>query len=46
MIGHSSTSISAATGYAAARDLDGRKNKVLAVIGDGSMTGGFPPTKA
>jgi 1-deoxy-D-xylulose-5-phosphate synthase len=39
-VGHSSTSISAATGYAAARDLDGRKNKVLAVIGDGSMTGG------
>jgi len=39
-VGHSSTSISAATGFAAARDLDGRKNKVLAVIGDGSMTGG------
>jgi 1-deoxy-D-xylulose-5-phosphate synthase len=39
-VGHSSTSISAATGYAAARDLDGRSNKVLAVIGDGSMTGG------
>jgi 1-deoxy-D-xylulose-5-phosphate synthase len=40
-VGHSSTSISAATGLAAARDLDGRKNKVLAVIGDGSMTGGI-----
>jgi 1-deoxy-D-xylulose-5-phosphate synthase len=40
-VGHSSTSISAATGYAAARDLDGRNNKVLAVIGDGSMTGGI-----
>ncbi|HEY3306863.1 MAG TPA: 1-deoxy-D-xylulose-5-phosphate synthase [Desulfuromonadaceae bacterium] len=39
-VGHSSTSLSAATGFAAARDLDGRKNKVLAVIGDGSMTGG------
>ncbi|MEI6703910.1 MAG: 1-deoxy-D-xylulose-5-phosphate synthase, partial [Deltaproteobacteria bacterium] len=39
--GHSSTSISAATGFAAARDLDKRKNKVLAVIGDGSMTGGI-----
>ncbi len=39
--GHSSTSISAATGFAAARDLDGRRNKVLAVIGDGSMTGGI-----
>src|SRR5450631_2006372 len=40
-VGHASTSISAATGYAAARDLDGRKNKVVAVIGDGSMTGGI-----
>ena len=40
-VGHSSTSISAATGYAAARDLDGRRNKVVAVIGDGSMTGGM-----
>lgn len=40
-VGHSSTSISAATGFAVARDLDGRKNKVLAVIGDGSMTGGI-----
>lgn len=40
-VGHSSTSISAATGFAAARDLAGRKNKVLAVIGDGSMTGGI-----
>jgi 1-deoxy-D-xylulose-5-phosphate synthase len=40
-VGHSSTSISAATGFATARDLDKRKNKVLAVIGDGSMTGGL-----
>ena len=40
-VGHSSTSISAATGIAVARDLDGRSNKVLAVIGDGSMTGGI-----
>ncbi|MDR3578620.1 MAG: 1-deoxy-D-xylulose-5-phosphate synthase [Oryzomonas sp.] len=40
-VGHSSTSISAATGFAAARDLDGRRNKVVAVIGDGSMTGGM-----
>jgi 1-deoxy-D-xylulose-5-phosphate synthase len=39
--GHSSTSISAATGFAVARDLDGRRGKVLAVIGDGSMTGGI-----
>lgn len=40
-VGHSSTSISAATGFAVARDLSGRKGKVLAVIGDGSMTGGI-----
>ena len=40
-VGHSSTSISAATGFVAARDLAGRGNKVLAVIGDGSMTGGI-----
>ena len=39
--GHASTSLSAATGCAVARDLAGRKNKVLAVIGDGSMTGGL-----
>jgi 1-deoxy-D-xylulose-5-phosphate synthase len=39
--GHSSTSLSAATGFAVARDLGRRKNKVLAVIGDGSMTGGL-----
>ncbi|MDD2734847.1 MAG: 1-deoxy-D-xylulose-5-phosphate synthase [Desulfuromonadaceae bacterium] len=40
-VGHSSTSISAVTGFAVARDLVGRKGKVLAVIGDGSMTGGI-----
>ncbi len=40
-VGHASTSISAATGLAAARDLQGRGNKVVAVIGDGSMTGGM-----
>ncbi len=39
--GHSSTSISAALGFAAARDLKGANNKVVAVIGDGSMTGGL-----
>ncbi len=39
--GHSSTSISAATGFAVARDLDGRRSKVMAIIGDGSMTGGL-----
>jgi 1-deoxy-D-xylulose-5-phosphate synthase len=39
--GHSSTSISAATGMAVARDLKGERNKVVAVIGDGSLTGGL-----
>ncbi|GAB6035762.1 1-deoxy-D-xylulose-5-phosphate synthase [Fundidesulfovibrio butyratiphilus] len=39
--GHSSTSISAALGMAMARDLKGQRNKVLAVIGDGSMTAGL-----
>ncbi len=40
-VGHSSTSISAALGMSAARDLDGKSNKVIAVIGDGSMTAGL-----
>jgi 1-deoxy-D-xylulose-5-phosphate synthase len=40
-VGHSSTSISAALGLAVGRDLKERRNKVLAVIGDGSMTGGI-----
>ncbi len=39
--GHSSTSISAAVGLAKARDLLGENNKVVAVIGDGSLTGGM-----
>jgi 1-deoxy-D-xylulose-5-phosphate synthase len=39
--GHSSTSISAALGFAVARDLKHASNKVIAVIGDGSMTGGI-----
>lgn len=39
--GHSSTSISAALGMARARDLKGEKNEVLAVIGDGALTGGM-----
>lgn len=38
--GHSSVSISAAAGMAAARDIKGEKNEVIAVIGDGSLTGG------
>lgn len=39
--GHSSTSISAALGMALARDLKGDKNSIVAVIGDGAMTGGM-----
>lgn len=40
-VGHSSTSISAALGMAAARDLAHAEHKVVAVIGDGSMTAGL-----
>lgn len=39
--GHSSTSISAALALAKARDLAGEKHEVLAVIGDGALTGGL-----
>ncbi len=39
--GHSSTSISAAVGMAAARDMLYRKNNVISVIGDGSMSAGM-----
>lgn len=39
--GHSSTSISAAVGMAVARDLQQQDYNVVAVIGDGSMTGGM-----
>jgi 1-deoxy-D-xylulose-5-phosphate synthase len=39
--GHSSTAISAALGFAVARDLKKENHKVVAVIGDGSMTGGL-----
>lgn len=39
--GHSSTSISAALGYARARDILGKNYTVAAVIGDGAMTGGM-----
>ncbi|QFS51692.1 1-deoxy-D-xylulose-5-phosphate synthase [Nostoc sphaeroides] len=39
--GHASTSISAALGMAIARDLKGEKFKVVAVIGDGALTGGM-----
>jgi len=39
--GHSSTSISAALGMARARDIKGEDNSVIAVIGDGALTGGM-----
>lgn len=39
--GHSSTSLSAAMGMALARDLKGEDNKVIALIGDGALTGGM-----
>ncbi len=39
--GHASTSVSAALGLARARELQGDKGSVVAVIGDGSLTGGM-----
>lgn len=40
-VGHSGTSISAAAGFVEAKSLRGEKDKVIAVIGDGSMTTGM-----
>ncbi|WP_281828358.1 MULTISPECIES: 1-deoxy-D-xylulose-5-phosphate synthase [Lactobacillus] len=40
-VGHTSTSISLATGMAKARDLMGKHENIMALIGDGSMTGGM-----
>ena len=40
-VGHSSTSISAALGFAEAAKMQGLKRKTVAVIGDGAMTGGL-----
>lgn len=39
--GHASTAVSAATGLCAARDVRGGSEKIIAVIGDGSLTGGL-----
>jgi len=39
-VGHTSTSVSLATGLAKARDLKGEKHNVIALIGDGSLSGG------
>ncbi len=38
---HASTSVSAALGFAVSRDLQGHSNRVIAVIGDGAMSGGM-----
>lgn len=40
-VGHASTSISSATGFAIARDLKKEEGEVVAVIGDGALTGGM-----
>ena len=40
-VGHTSTSIGLATGMAKARDLMGNHENIMALIGDGSMTGGL-----
>ena len=40
-VGHASTSISAAVGFAAARDARGEDHSVIAVVGDGALTGGL-----
>jgi 1-deoxy-D-xylulose-5-phosphate synthase len=39
-VGHTSTSVSLASGLAKARDLKGEKHNVIAIIGDGSLSGG------
>ncbi len=39
-VGHTSTSVSLACGLAKARDLKGRRENIIAVIGDGSLSGG------
>ncbi len=40
-VGHASTAISAALGFAAARDARGEDHSVIAVVGDGALTGGL-----
>ena len=39
-VGHTSTSVSLATGLAKARDVNGGKENIIAILGDGSLTGG------
>src|SRR5699024_263832 len=40
VIGHTSTSVTLAAGMAKARDLKGEKSNIIALIGDGSLSGG------
>ncbi|KJY62534.1 1-deoxy-D-xylulose-5-phosphate synthase [Lactobacillus apis] len=40
-VGHTSTSVALATGMAKARDLMGQRENIIALIGDGSLTGGL-----
>jgi len=40
-VGHAGTALSAATGYALARDLRGEENGIVAVVGDGALTAGL-----
>ena len=40
IVGHTSTSVSLALGLAKGRDLNGRKENIIALIGDGSLSGG------
>ena len=40
-VGHTSTSVSLTSGLAKARDLKGEKSNIVAIIGDGSIEGGF-----
>lgn len=39
--GHASTSLAAALGFAVARDLEGKDYEVVAIVGDGALTGGL-----
>ncbi|KST77483.1 1-deoxy-D-xylulose-5-phosphate synthase [Lactococcus lactis subsp. lactis] len=40
-VGHTSTSIATAMGYALARDMQGKKENIVAIIGDGALSGGL-----
>ncbi|GFH40514.1 1-deoxy-D-xylulose-5-phosphate synthase [Pseudolactococcus insecticola] len=40
-VGHTSTSVATAVGYAKARDLQGKQENIIAIIGDGALSGGL-----